>query len=259
MNWLIDFGNTNVKWSYVLDSQHLLGETLKYSNATPTELLDAIIKNSPSPLQPTTILIANVGKTAFVEPFCDLLNSNYCSNIRIIESSRVLLGVRNSYNNPTKLGVDRLLAMAAAYHETGSANIVVDMGTAVTFDCVDRLGQHLGGLIVPGSELMLKSLMSETSRLNIGDDLNQNEIGCPLLAHNTHDAVLFGIRSMLTSFIKEQVKSIRNTILAEQATSLFLTGGGSKTFRASLGTDWNYEPDLVLKGLYFLLESENNL
>lgn len=258
MNWLIDFGNTNVKWSYVQESQHLLGGALKYADSTPSKLLETIIKSSPNTLQPTTILISNVGKTSFVVPFCDLLDTNYSSDVRVIESSRVLLGVKNCYDNPSQLGVDRLLAMAAAYHETGSANIVVDMGTAVTLDCIDQSGVHLGGLIVPGSELMLKSLMRESSKLNISDDLNQNEISYPLLAHNTHDAVLSGIHYMLASFIREQVKAIHKTICAGQAPSLFLTGGGSKAFRESLGADWVYEPDLVLKGLYFLLESENN-
>lgn len=257
MNLLIDFGNTNVKWSFVLDNKHLPSRSLKYSNSTPTELLSTIIKSAPLPINPTTIIIANVGKPDYVEKFCDLLISKYSSDLRLVQSSKRLLGVKSSYHNPTQLGVDRLLAMAAAYQQTNSAVIVVDIGTAVTLDCVEQSGQHLGGLIVPGSELMLKSLMSESSKLNVLTDENQNRISYSLLANNTHDAMVSGIHRMLASFIEDQVTVTLQTALIGQATSLFLTGGGSKAFRGEFGENWIYEPDLVLKGLNLILSAEN--
>ncbi|WP_029933702.1 type III pantothenate kinase [Thiomicrospira pelophila] len=259
MNWLIDFGNTNVKWAYVLGDDYLYGGSLEYANSVPKELLKTIYKNSPVDLQPKNILIASVGKPSFVLDFCELLIDSHTSNVRIVESSMMLLGIKNSYANPVQLGIDRLLAMGAAYYQVKhSACIVVDIGTAVTLDCVDQTGNHLGGLIVPGKDLMLKSLKSESAKLDISRAFNLELSDLPLLGKNTQDGVHLGIHFMIVNFIQQQVEKVHNTLLAEQKTSLFLTGGGSKVFRQTLGEDWIYEPGLVLKGLYLLLMTEIN-
>ena len=259
MDWLIDFGNTNVKWSYVLGDDYLYGGSLAYTNSTPKELVKTININSPVDIQPKNILIASVGKPGFVVAFCDLLIDSHTSNVRIVESSRMLLGIKNSYANPSQLGIDRLLAMGAAYYQVKhSACIVVDIGTALTLDCVDQAGNHLGGLIVPGKDLMLNSLKSESAKLDISRTFNLELSDLPLLGKNTQDALYSGVHFMIVNFIQQQAEKVRNTLLAEQRTSLLLTGGGSKVFRQTLGEDWIYEPGLVLKGLHLLLMAEIN-
>lgn len=258
MNWLIDFGNTNVKWSYVLGDNYLYGGSLEYANSAPKELLKTIYISSPEDLQPNIIMIASVGKQSFVIAFCDLLIHNHTSNVRIVESSRMLLGIKNNYTNPSQLGVDRLLAMGAAYQTKHSACIVVDVGTALTLDCVDQAGNHLGGLIVPGKDLMLNSLKSESAKLDISTTSNLKLSDSPLLGKNTHDAVHLGVHAMIVNFIQQQTEKVQKTFLTDQGSSLFLTGGGSKVFRQILGKEWIYEPGLVLKGLHLLLRAEIN-
>lgn len=259
MNWLIDFGNTNVKWGYVLDSDYTQGGSLDYSCFTPVDLLEILYQKAPRHLAPKAVMIASVGKPSFVMDFCSSLLNRYHSDIQVIESSKVLLGVTNSYDEANRLGIDRLLAMGAAYKIMGSACIVVDIGTAITLDCIDQTGQHLGGLIVPGANLMLKSMEKESTKLNISTHINKTASNTPpLLGRNTSDAMLSGIHYLIVSFVQEHVKIVSKTLLNSQTPTLFLTGGGSRAFKDTLGTDWIYEPDLVLKGLYFLLITENN-
>lgn len=256
MNWLIDIGNTNVKWCYVLEGEYLNGGSLPYASLTPEDVLQTIYQNAPALNEPIRVLLANVGKMTFAIPFYKLLHDRNI-NIQMIESSNQMLGIRNGYNNPSQLGIDRLLAIAAAYEQVKNACIIVDIGTALTLDCVDQTGKHLGGLIVPGTVLLLNSLKNESSKLETAMTLNQM-IDLPLLGKNTKDAILAGIHSMIVSFISDQSARLQKKFLNDQKVSLLLTGGGAKHFRPNLDTRWIYEPDLVLKGLYLVLMAEIN-
>ena len=72
-------------------------------------------------------------------------------------------GIRNAYPEPAKLGVDRWLAMLGGHALERGAVCVVSVGTAMTIDGVDADGRHLGGVIVPGPDLMVGSLLKNTS------------------------------------------------------------------------------------------------
>lgn len=73
--------------------------------------------------------------------------------------------IRNLYANPRRVGVDRLLNALAAYRKTRRETIVVDFGTAITFDVVSKNGEYLGGLIAPGIETSLDALYERTALL----------------------------------------------------------------------------------------------
>ncbi|MBE0493196.1 MAG: type III pantothenate kinase [Thiomicrospira sp.] len=257
MNWLIDFGNSNVKWSYVFKNKYISGESLDYSALTPAELIEVIYKTISERTHPKTVLIASVGKSEFVSPFCKLLSRCSGADVRLIESPKVLLGVTSSYVNPRQLGIDRLLAMGAAYQLSQSACIVVDIGTAITLDCIDQSGHHLGGLIVPGTDLMLESLKGESSKLATNAQFNAFTRSFPLLGKSTNDAMLSGIHYLIVHFIREHVQIIKKTLLNDQVPLVFLTGGGSNVFVESLGDDWLFQPNLVLQGLHFFLISKD--
>lgn len=257
MNWLIDIGNTNIKWCYVIKEENIFGGSLHYADLSPEEVLETIYQNTLVVNEPNRVLVSSVGKPSFVMAFYKLLHDRNI-NVQTIESSNELLGIQNGYTNPKQLGVDRLLAMAAAYQQVKTACIVVDIGTALTLDCVDQTGHHLGGLIVPGTELLINSLRKESSKLETSMTSSHQLAVLPSLGQNTHDAILTGIHSMIVSFISDQTRSLQNSLLSGQEISLLLTGGGAKRFQQSLGAEWIYEPGLVLMGLYLVLMAEIN-
>lgn len=146
-------------------------------------------------------------------------------------------GVTSGYREPAKLGVDRWLALLAAWHELGRACVVADAGTAVTVDVLDESGTHQGGYIVPGLTLMLNALLSGTS----GVRLSAGPVATLAAGNCTSDAVLRGCTAMTIALIERARGGLE--------LPLVLTGGD-----ADLLAPWLAEPtllrsELVLDGL----------
>ena len=147
----------------------------------------------------------------------------------------------NGYDEPAQLGVDRWLSMIAIWENLHQAFFVVSCGTAVTLDAVAADGRHLGGMIIPGPELMKQSLIANTAAIN---DLNGLISGKNKLATNTEDAVNLGTVTAVAALI-EKVMAITG-FKAEQGV---LTGGCAGQIAQTLDMPLSVEPDLVLKGL----------
>jgi len=109
-------------------------------------------------------------------------------------------GVTNQYADVSRLGIDRWLAMLAAYRRAGGACMIIDSGTALTIDVVDAQGLHLGGHIIPGLKLMHSSLESNTA-IRLSDDYSAYSQS---LGHSTDEAVFNGTVCALLSTIKQQ-------------------------------------------------------
>src|SRR5262249_5884420 len=89
-------------------------------------------------------------------------------NLRWVTSQREECGVRNSYLDPGQLGPDRWAALIAAHHLVSGPVLTASVGTAVTVDALAQDGQFLGGVILPGLDLMAEALASGTAGLTRG-------------------------------------------------------------------------------------------
>ena len=151
-------------------------------------------------------------------------------------------GVTCGYEQPASLGVDRWLAIIAAWHKAPGPLMVVDLGTAATLDFVDGAGRHLGGYIVPGLGLMPVALAQGTAGVRVAGDL-----GAELdPGRNTAQAVRRGAMAMLLDFIEASCQRFEQ---AAGAATLFLTGGDAVLVAERLERDARLVPDLVLDGL----------
>lgn len=151
--------------------------------------------------------------------------------------------IRNDYSSPRTLGMDRLAAAVGAWSmQPGNDILVVDAGTAVTFDLVSADGAYKGGNIAPGIELRFKALHEYTDALPLVNA--KGEI--PLFGNDTATAirsgVVNGIRHELYGFIT-RLSSTYPSLL------VFLTGGDAGFFDI-IGKSTTFAvPDLVLRGL----------
>jgi type III pantothenate kinase len=163
-----------------------------------------------------------------------------------VEATAEACGVRNGYRDPRQLGVDRWLAVVAAFARVHGAACVVDAGTALTVDAVDDTGLHLGGYIVPGLDLMQRALTSST-----GDLAERSSVvhaaGRTLLADNTRDAISRGCIAALGALIERAHAALSASSAAPPA--LLLTGGDAAQIEAVLDVASETVPDLVLQGL----------
>jgi type III pantothenate kinase len=242
---LIDIGNTRFKWAW-LDAGVLGPQSaMPHASWTRDDLLTAVLKSGP---RPERVLVSNVGGARIGDLVRECIASTWGLEAELIRSTAHAAGVRNAYPEPAKLGVDRWLAVIAAHAMERRAACVVSVGTAMTIDSVDAAGWHLGGVIVPGPDLMVSSLFRNTS--DIARRAEQGSTRDGLFADNTLGAVQQGAVHALAALIERAVKI---TELAVQGTpAVLLTGGASERVEGALGCSFKPIPDLVLRGLAVL-------
>ncbi len=165
------------------------------------------------------------------------------------------LGVPIRYPKPAEIGQDRLANAVGASALYGLPSIVIDMGTATTFDIVTRQGGYEGGIIAPGMGLMTRYLHEQTALL---PELDPDDlVAGPVIGKSTREAMRSGCVIGFTGMIQALLESVRSAIYdlgeREQA-SVVLTGGSAGDLWASLLPDFIWNPNLTLIGLehYFL-------
>lgn len=238
---LIDRGNTATKWQ-VIDNAVLLKAGVGKNSDSLADLFADVKSECFS-----AIYVSSVASDDFK---CCLNDwSKQCGHAVpvFVESSSKACGVNNVYAKPSELGVDRWLAMIAAHKKYDGMLCVVDSGTAMTMDFVLGSGEHLGGFIVPGAELMKSSLLLNTDKIKVGDVTAKASLGV-----STIEAVTLGIEQMLRAFIEAKLLDISNT--HQQSVTLVLTGGHADILAESLSCSFKLEKDLVLQGLKIMFE-----
>jgi type III pantothenate kinase len=238
---LIDIGNTRIKWA-MLENNHLREQEAAPHAAWSHTECDAAFGHLP---RPSRIIVGNVGGDRIGGIVRDVSFAHWGVEPELIHSTAEAAGIRNAYSEAWKLGVDRWLAMIAAVSIHRSAVCVVGIGTAATIDGVDATGRHLGGLIVPGPELMVESLLKNTSE--IARRTENGSIGQGVFANNTLGAIRQGAANSIAALAERAVDSMHAEIGSQPA--LVLTGGAATDVGRQIRFAHVIIPDLVLKGL----------
>lgn len=171
---------------------------------------------------------------------------------RVLTGSRVVLvdaraglPIRLEVDEPLTVGADRLVNTLAASRLYGRDAIVVDMGTATTFDCITSDGVFIGGVIAPGVQTALDTLVRRTSKLPA------TELVVPpnVIGKRTEDCIRAGVMFGQAEAIDGIVRRIKESWPRPQKPLVIATGGLAETFR-SLCREFNrVEPYLTLQGL----------
>ncbi|HOW85950.1 MAG TPA: type III pantothenate kinase [Candidatus Aminicenantes bacterium] len=152
------------------------------------------------------------------------------------------------YENPLEVGADRITASIAAFEKYGGPVIVLDFGTATTFDSVSAKGEYLGGAIAPGVRISAEALYLKTAKLpRIEIRKPKRAVGRTTVA-SMQSGLYFGYIGMVSRIIGE----IRREI-GPQA-RVVATGGFGGQIASELAEIEAYEPDLVLEGLRIIHE-----
>jgi type III pantothenate kinase len=152
------------------------------------------------------------------------------------------------YENPFEVGADRITAAVAAFEKYGGPVIVLDFGTATTFDAVSAKGEYLGGAIAPGIRISAEALYLKTAKLpRIEIRKPKKAIGRTTVA-SMQSGLYFGYIGLVTRTIEEIRKELG------PGARVVATGGFGDQVTAELGMIEAYEPDLVLEGLRIIFE-----
>lgn len=251
MTVLLDVGNTRLKWAT------LAGERLvNHGSAVHRTSLDAGIAAFASALREPAVRIvaANVAGEPVAARLRALVAARPGASLELVATSAERFGVRCAYSDPSRLGVDRWVAVVAAYRAAGGAACVIDAGTAATFDAVDTKGQHLGGLIVAGARLLAGALDSGTSDIGPTAPAGGVPRGLDLLGRSTAAAVSNGAWLALAAALDRAVAAVAHGLGVRPA--VFLTGGDASMLRNWLETPVVVRADLVLEGLALFAKAD---
>lgn len=236
MNLCIDIGNTLIKVA-IFDNDNLI-----YFDSF-SELSSESVKklHEKYPFQQGIISSVREDNNAFTEetkPFLKKL---------IVLNASTKTPIVNEYQTPETLGKDRLAAVIGAnYLYPGKNILVVDAGSAITFDFINNKGEYKGGNIAPGLTMRFKALHQFTSRL----PLLSSDDNMPLLGRNTTEAITAGVQN---SIIFETDTYINELSKVYQGMITVFTGGDAKFFDNKLKNTIFVIPNLVLIGLNRIL------
>lgn len=243
MRLLFDLGNTRLKWAW---HDRDLWQTGVAEMAVDFTVLMHTIAGQQQP--PELVAIASVAGDAATEACIRAIGQQW--NVPVLKVKPVVeqLGVRNGYRDPWQLGIDRWAALVAARQETRKPVCVVSCGTAVTVDALDANGTFIGGSILPGLELMRRSLIEGTSAIAAAAG---DETRCQATA--TADAVFAGTRYGLAGAVS-RIADEHRKILGNDMVTL-ITGGCADSILPLLDSPADLRPDLVLRGVAAIAEA----
>jgi type III pantothenate kinase len=189
---VVDVGNTQTHFGTYRDGQlveHWRFTTVRDSTA---DELGAVLRNL---LELRGIGLADLTASIVsstvpqLRPEWEAMAARYLDHRMLAVGPGIKTGMALRYDNPREIGPDRLVNAVAAYERVKGACVVVDFGTAVTFDPVSAEGEYLGGIIMPGVEISMEALTNRAAALP------KIELGAPrsLIGKTTIDAIRSGV------------------------------------------------------------------
>ena len=244
---LVDIGNTRIKmadWDGVLLSHY---RDSAYDGHDIHELLTHTLTGTTDY---QAVSVASVASEMANQALYAWFEDNTTARVSFVHSSAQALGVMNGYVQADALGVDRWLAMIAAYHLSNTAVCVADCGSALTVDLLDHQGRHQGGMIVPGRRLQLAALGKRLARLSIPDDA----VETTTWGKNTGACMVSGSLVSLAGTIAVAMREAERCF--GTMPRLILTGGDAPKLGYYLHMPYEWHQHLVLQGLALLSKEQ---
>jgi type III pantothenate kinase len=202
------------------------------------------------------IIIASVVptlETAWVACCRKHFAENLEHDIIVIAVERLKNLISVQLDNPREVGADRLVNAIAAWHLMPCKQIVIDFGTAITFDCVTEKCEYLGGTILPGIAISLEALSSKTAKL---PHIDVSDTPVRIIGKSTVEAmksgILYGYGGMIDGLVKGIKKEMLN--IETEDFRVVATGGMAGLIAPFATTIDCIDPMLTLKGLAIIYQ-----
>jgi type III pantothenate kinase len=235
---LVDVGNSRIKWmlwhqGQILERGNLIHKYI--ARASLGENCWVALK------RPSQVIIANVAGAEMANALATWISRHWHLKAWFAVSQAEGFGIKNAYANPQRMGVDRWVALIGARALTQQNCCIVDCGTATTVDALSVTGEHLGGVIFPGSWLMREVLYRDTRQI-------PTEPGqVTLFGKDTQDCVWGGTGHAVAGAIDRITRRMGEAMQGDVCH--LLTGGDAEQLLPSLEGSYRLEPDLVFQGL----------
>ncbi len=237
MNLVIDIGNTTTKINIYDGSSHM--KSIQSETLTVEQ-----IKNILSDFHTIKKCIISASGT-IPKDALKYLKGEIISTV--VFSQQTPIPFKTKYKTPETLGLDRLAAVAGAVELYQGKNVlIIDAGTAITFDIKNELDEHVGGNISPGLEMRFKALNSFTARLPLVKPQNKFSLTGDQTENAIRNGVMNGILFEFKGMINETKENYKNL-------TVILTGGDAHFFDNQFKKAIFVQPKLVSFGLNAIL------
>ena len=246
----IDLGNTNTKFAiYDGETQRGIWRISTDRKRTADEyagwLLQVMELGGINKTEVHRVIISSVVPEALFH-ITTLARRYFATSARVVGEPDVKLGIQARIDNPAEAGADRLVNAVGSHELYGGPLIVIDFGTATTFDLVDDHGNYCGGVISPGINLSLEALYLTAAKLpHVAIKRPPKVIGTA-----TVPAMQSGIFWGYVGLIEGIVARMRREY--ESPLKVVATGGLATMFAEATEVIQHIDPDLTLKGLVLI-------
>jgi len=233
----LDFGNTRLKCGVFAEDQ--LSEVITLPNDSPETIAGLLDKYKPG----HTILSSVINH----QPEIEKILAERSDFLKLDASAK--LPFTTPVSKPETIGADRLALTAFAVHfHQGKNNLVIALGTCITYNFINKYSGFIGGSISPGMEMRFKALNYYTAKLPlIHGNKSVSDWNFPLMGYDTETNILSGVLLGMVAEIDGIINAYKEKF---ENINVLLTGGDTLNFIRHLKNEIIAEPDLILKGLY---------
>ncbi len=197
-------------------------------------------------------------ETAWIKCCTKHFSVNLTNDIFVVAVNNIKDMISVKLDNPGEVGADRLVNGIAAWHMHRCKLIVLDFGTAITFDCITEKCEYLGGSILPGIAISLEALADKTAKL---PHIDVREMPLSIIGKTTAQAMRSGILYGYGAMIDGLVKGIRSemTMLEKEKVKVVATGGMAELIAPFATSIDLIDPMLTLNGLKIIYNTKVGL
>lgn len=250
----IDVGNTNIvfgvydrdkliyNWRIATDKERtsdeyglLFDQIFRYHGLGIEEVEDIIISSVVPPLMHTLPKMSL--KYFGIEP--------------MIVGPGIKTGINIKYDNPKEVGADRIVNAVGGFDKYGGPLIIVDFGTAITFDVISRCGDYLGGIITPGIKIATDALFSKTAKLPKVEIAKPDRVIGKNTINSIQSGIVYGYAGLIDSIIERIIDEMK---VEKEDMKIIATGGFANLISSESIYIQGIDGLLTMEGLRIIYE-----
>ena len=248
----VDIGNSRIKWASWKAEKIVARGVAAYTADKSADVFDKLFSVVE---KPAFIFAVCVAENKLSTALAEWSKQHWQLGVEFLKTEKQFNNIINAYKDPGQHGADRWAAVVASHQSCpGFSVCVINAGTAITFDLINKNGQHLGGYILPSYVTMHKALLTDTANVKSAFDVQfyENENSVP---DNTDDAVNQGLHIFLQAGIREICQFAKQKM--DPPMQIIISGGFAKTI-----LDYPdmpamiHKPDLVMQGLFDIMKQQ---
>ncbi len=247
----IDAGNTNVKLGVFQGPQmpaswRMMTDASRTADEYGIELRDLFQKSGMSVKEVEAVMVASV--VPQLNDTLKLMSESHLQTTPVFVDHTTNTGLKILYDQPSELGVDRIVGAVAAVEKYGAPCIVVDFGTATTFNAISSKREYLGGIIAPGLMTCADALFSRAAKLpRVSIERPKNVIGKSTV-EAMQSGIFYGYANLVNGLLEDMLHAMQET------PKVIVTGGLASVLTDALRYTYEVDQNLTLDGLRIVYE-----